>query len=235
MKEREGEPVPRTMSPADEGTASDPSPSPPTRGGAPDPVDLTAPADPAAPTGVTGWKGVLPASTDAALPYLGAAAVGLAAMITLVAATALPAAGVFQVGLTFLAVAMVARRVEEIPADSEHPLVAWTADHLDRLGDRFGVEFYGMASLTAFLRAEVISLSSTSLSLADLLSNPVGTAISWLVSEFVESVMNAVWAALWWIPLLQATPGTGAFVATVAVGWLVWRMLDDPEHGREPR
>lgn len=51
----------------------------------------------------------------AVLPYLTATFLAVTAMVALVLATTLPAAGVFQVGLTFLAVAMVVRRLEDAP------------------------------------------------------------------------------------------------------------------------
>lgn len=168
----------------------------------------------------------LPGDRGAFLPYAGATGLAVVAMVALVAATALPAAGVLQVGLTFLAVAMIARRLEDLPPDAGSAPVAWVAERLRRLGDDFGVEFYGLASLTAFLRAEARSLLQSDVSVADLLSNPVGTAITWLITEAIESLMNAIWATLWWLQLLRALPGLWVFAATLAAGWAVWRILD---------
>jgi len=160
----------------------------------------------------------------AVLPYLTATLLAVVSMTILVAATTLPAAGVFQIGLTFLAVAMVVRRLEDAPQDSDNPVVAWLHDRAMQLEGKFGVEFYGVAALTSFLRAEVDIV--TGLSLDGLLANPIGTAISWFVSALVESILNAVWAALWWFELMQRVDGLPLLGAIIGAGWLVWRVLD---------
>jgi hypothetical protein len=150
--------------------------------------------------------------------------VSLAAMLLLVVATSLPAAGIFQIGLAFLAVAMIVRRFEDIPEDTDNPVLGWIYDRVEQLEGKFGVEFYGIAALTAFLRAEADW--ATDLSIGDLLADPVATAIQWFVGALVESIMNAVWSALWWLQLMQVIEGWPLFIAVVVAGWLVWRVLD---------
>lgn len=168
----------------------------------------------------------------AVLPYLTATLLALTAMIVLVLSTTLPAAGVFQIGLTFLAVAMVVRRLEDAPKDSDNPVVAWLHDRAIQLEGKFGVEFYGVAALTSFLRAEVDLV--TGISIDGFLANPIGAAIVWFVSALMESIMNAVWASLWWFQLMQEVDGLPLLGGIIVAGWLVWRVLDitpDPEDG----
>jgi hypothetical protein len=166
-------------------------------------------------------------------PYLVAIGVGVAAMLVLIAVAGLPAAAVFQIGLTFLAVAMVVRRFEDIPEDTDNPVLGWLYDRVVQLEGKFGVEFYGIAALTSFLRSEVDLVDD--LAVGDLLANPVGAAISWFISALIESVVNAFWASLWWLQLLQATDGLYVFVGIVMAGWLVWRVLEitPPDGGAE--
>lgn len=168
----------------------------------------------------------------AVVPYLTATLLAVTAMTVLVLATTLPAAGVFQAGLTFLAVAMVVRRLEDAPRNSDNPVLSWLHDRAVQLEGKFGVEFYGIAALTSFIRAEADVV--TDLSLSGLLSNPVGTLISWFVSALIESIMNVVWASLWWFELMQQVDGLPLLAAIIGAGWLVWRVLDitpDPEEG----
>lgn len=168
----------------------------------------------------------------AVLPYLTATALALVAMTLLVTSTALPAAGVFQVGLTFLAIAMVVRRLEDAPRDTGNPVLDWLTDRAVQLEGKFGVGFYGVAALTSFLRAEVNLVGD--LSLGGILSDPIGTAVSLFVSALIESIMNAVWAALWWVELMSVVDGLPLLAGIVGAGWLVWRVLDitpAPEDG----
>jgi hypothetical protein len=181
----------------------------------------------------------LPASGGLApvLPYLGAVGLAGAVMAVLVAVTSLPVAGVVQVGLTFVAVALVARRLEDVPPDAGNRVLAWVAERLRGMGDRFGVEFYGLASLTAFLRAEAISLSQTEISWAELLDDPVVSAVTWLITEAIQSFMNAIWAGLWWLQLYREVvplQGLGVFVAVIVAGWGVWRVLEITPRPRDP-
>lgn len=164
-------------------------------------------------------------------PYLAATGIALIAMVLLVATTALPAPEVFQIGLTFLAVAMGVRRLQDIPYGGHNPLLAWLHDRADDLAERFGVEFYGIAGLTAFLRAEADLV--TDLSVGDLLANPLGAAISWFISALVESIVNAIWSALWWVQLMRVIDGWPLFLGIVGAGWLVWRILDITPRGEE--
>lgn len=157
-------------------------------------------------------------------PYLLATALAMAAMLLLVVTTSLPAAGVFQIGLTFLAVAMVVRRLQDLPDDTDNPFLVWLHERAERLQGKFGVEFYGIAALTAFLRAEADWVGG--LSIGELLSNPIGTLISWFVPALIESIMNAVWSALWWMQLMLYIDGWPLFITVVVAGWAVWRVLD---------
>lgn len=158
--------------------------------------------------------------------YAGASAVASLAMVVLVLGLGLPAGGVVLTGSFFLAVAATMRRLQDLDSRELPPVLAAVVDHLEELGDRWGLEFYGIASLTAFLRAEARSLLDSGVTLAEFLASPLSAAIRWLVAEFVESIMNAVWAPLWWLQLFQAVSGLEVFIAVVAAGWAVWWLLD---------
>jgi hypothetical protein len=168
-------------------------------------------------------------------PYLQATGLAAAVLAVLVVVGGFPPAATFQLGLTYLAVALVARRLEDLPPEVGSRPVRWGAERLRRLEDDFGVEFYGLASLTAFLRAQVLSLSETEISLSGLLDDPIVSLVTWLIAELIESVFNVLWATLWWLQLLRAVPGIGWFVAVVAAGWAVWRLLDVEPRGETAR
>ena len=62
----------------------------------------------------------------------------------------------------------------------------------------------------------------------------MSTAISWFVSALLESVVNAVWASLWWLQLMQEVDGLPLLAAIIGAGWVVWKILDitpDPGDG----
>jgi hypothetical protein len=165
------------------------------------------------------------------LPYLGATAVTSVALVAGVVFAGFPLVLAAQFGLTFLGLSMIFKRMEDVPTDHPNGLLRWASDRVEVLREKFGVELYGMISLTAFLRAEVMSLSSSSISLAELLANPIAGVIQWFVSELIESIMNAVWAALWWLPLFTGA-GVQLALAVIAAAWAVLWVLDMPD--REP-
>jgi hypothetical protein len=199
-----------------------------------DPESTAAPG-PGSAADVSGIPAILAAGHPQVRPYLRATGLATAVLAVLVVVGGFPAAATLQVGLTYLAVALVARRLEDLPPEVGSRPVRWVAERLRRLEDDFGVEFYGLASLTAFLRAQVISLSDTEISLSGLLDDPIVSLVTWLISELIESVFNVVWATLWWLQLLRAVPGVGWFVAVVAGGWAVWRLLDVEPRGETGR
>ncbi len=162
------------------------------------------------------------------VPYVAATAIGSVALVAGIVFAGFPAALATQYGLTFLGLSMIFRRMEDVPVDHPSDLLRWASDRIEALGEKFGVELYGMISLTAFLRAEALSLSSSSISLAELMSNPIGSVIQWFVAEMMESIMNAVWAALWWMPLFAGV-GWQLAVAVIAVAWGVLWVLDMPD------
>jgi len=162
------------------------------------------------------------------LPYL--AATGLAGVSTavLVLGVALPAAAAVPVALLFLAVALVVRWLEDLPPGTGGRALSWVAERIRDLGRDYGVEFYGIASITAFLRAEATSLAETELVLDQLLNEPVRSVISWLVTEVFESMVNAVFAVFWWLELSRGVVGSygiSVFAGILAAGWAVWRVL----------
>lgn len=162
------------------------------------------------------------------LPYLAAAGLAGAAMAVLVAGLALPAAEVLPVGLLFLAVALGVRWLEDLPPGTGGRTLSWVAEHVRGLGRDYGVEFYGIASITAFLRAEATSLAETELVLDSLLNEPVRSVISWLVTEAFESMVNAVFAVFWWLELYRGVAdayGASVFAGILVAGWAVWRVL----------
>lgn len=235
---RAAHPAPPASRPPD--AAGGLSPSPQVEN-APTPRTPDGPLDAGGPSGVPAGTGggdpgpVGPAGGLGAGPYLRATALAVSTLAVLIVVAGVPVAATLQVGLTYLAVALGARRLEDLPPDAGGRVVQWVAERLRRLEDDFGVEFYGLASLTAFLRAQVISLSETEISLSGLLENPIVSLVTWLISELIESVVNMVWATLWWLQLLRAVPGVGWFVAVVAAGWAVWRLLDvEPPGGTDP-
>jgi hypothetical protein len=149
-------------------------------------------------------------------------------MAVLVAGLALPAAEVLPVGLLFLAVALGVRWLEDLPPGTGGRALSWVAEHVRGLGRDYGVEFYGIASITAFLRAEATSLAETELVLDSLLNEPVRSVISWLVTEAFESMVNAVFAVFWWLELYRGVAdayGASVFAGILVAGWAVWRVL----------
>lgn len=170
----------------------------------------------------------LPARVDgptSIVPYLGATGVGGAAMLAAVLALGLPAATVATYGLTFLALGMALKRVEDVPPDHPNALLRWASDRIERLGEKFGVETYGLIALTTFLHYEVASLSVPAVPLSRLLADFPANLIVYLVQELIETVMNMVWAGLWWIPLVTGTGWTIA-LSVIAAAWAVVWMLD---------
>lgn len=111
-------------------------------------------------------------------------------------------------------------------------MVTWLHDRAVQLEGKFGVEFYGVAALTSFLRAEADLLSGVSID--GFLANPIGSAMAWFVSALIESIMNLVWASLWWFQLMQEVEGLPLLAGIIGAGWVVWRVLDitpAPEDG----
>jgi len=166
------------------------------------------------------------------LPYLGATAISSVALVAGIVFAGLPAFVATQVALTFLAAAMIFKRADDIPTDHPNALLRWVGDRVDRLGDRFGVELYGLMGLTTFLRSEVQSLSSSTVSLAEILASPIAGLVQWFISEMIESIMNAIWAAMWWLPLF-ANLSWELGVAVIAAAWAVLWVLDLPERDED--
>jgi hypothetical protein len=172
----------------------------------------------------------LPARVDrptSAVPYLGATGIGGAAMLAAVFALGLPAATVATYGLTFLALGMGLKRMEDVPPDHPNALLRWAGDRMERLGEKFGVETYGLMALTTFLHYEVASLSVPAVPLAELFVDFPGNLIVYFVQEIIETVMNMVWAGLWWIPLFTEA-GWAIALSVIAAAWAVVWMLDLP-------
>ena len=165
-------------------------------------------------------------------PYVAATAITMVALVAGIAFAGFPAALATQFALSFLALSMIFKRMEDVPSDHPSSVLRWASDRIEALGEKFGVELYGMISLTAFLRAEALSLSSSSISLAEILANPIGGIIQWFVAELIESVMNAVWAALWWMPLFSGA-GWQIAAAVIAAAWAVLWVLDMPDRERD--
>jgi len=161
------------------------------------------------------------------IPYLGATGVSLAAMAGGILALGLPALTVATWGLTFLGVAMVLKRMDDVPPDHPNGLVRWLSDRVERMRDSYGVELYGVISLTTFIQYEIASLSTASVPLQRILSDVPGGLIEYLVTEMIESIMNAVWAALWWMPLFGG--GWQLALAVIAAAWAVLWVLDMPD------
>lgn len=164
------------------------------------------------------------------VPYLGATAITSVALVAGIVFAGLPAFLATQLALTFLGAAMILKRADDIPTDHPNALLRWVGDRVDRLGDKFGIELYGLMALTTFLRAEVLSLSSSTVSLAEILASPVAGLIQWFISELIESIMNAIGAALWWMPLF-ANLGWELAAAVIAAAWAVLWVLDMPARG----
>lgn len=161
-------------------------------------------------------------------PYLAATAATTVALVAGIVVAGLPAFAATQIALTFLGAAMILKRADDIPADHPSALLRWVGNRVDRLGEKFGVELYGLAGLTTFVRAEAQSLSSSSLSLAEILASPIAGLIQWFIAELIESIMNAVWAAMWWLPLFMNL-GWGLGAAVVVAAWAVLHVLDIPQ------
>lgn len=191
----------------------------------PEPPDARLPALPEEPTASTA---LTPASPSASLvQYAGASALATVAMTALVIGTAIPTTGILKYGSTFLLVAIAMRWAQDLDRDSEHPVVRWLARRSESLGNKFGVEFYGISALTAFAWAELSTMSIFSVPLARVLADPIGVAVGLFVEWIMESITNALSAILWWLDLFRA-PGvdTRTAILIMVAGWAVWRVLD---------
>lgn len=194
--------------------------------------EVTLRADPEA-REVLPSRGDLPARIDdpaSPIPYLAATGVTLAAMLAGVFGLGLSALPVATWGLTFLGVSMVLKRMDDVPPDHPNGLVRWVGDRVERLRDTFGIELYGVMSLTAFIQYEVASLSSSSIPLQRILTDIPGGLAEYMIREVIESFGNMVQAFLWWMPLFGS--GWQFAVPIVAAAWAVLWVLDMPVGGQ---
>ena len=169
---------------------------------------------------------------DSVVPYLGATGVAGAAMGIGILGLGLPVPTVSAWGLTFLGLALLFRRMDDVPPDHPNALLRWAGSRVERLREKFGAELYGVMSLTTFVQYELSSLSNTDLSLAEFLADPVVVAVTWFITETIESLMNAIWASLWWLPLFSQ--GWQLALAVIAAAWAVLWMLDMPVGDTDP-
>lgn len=201
----------------------------------------TAPPDPSggwggAPSGRQELKTREPSALDHAdlspKRVMAASAVAVAAGTVFIGVLGIPAATALTVGGTFVGIT-VAARVLSVLGDDRPGLIGRLANWSEKLWTEWGTGFYGMASLTSFVVREGGSLSDVDFTLDEFLSDPIGNAISWGITQMIEGIMNAVWSALWWIDMIGFANTYGMYVAGGAVfaGWLFWSLLrfDEPD------
>ena len=207
-----------------------------------------APWRPPAPDPAGGWDRPLPSrasmaqvanrvSSEADVSpgrIAAAASVAVITGVVFIGLLGIPAATALAVGGTFVAVTAAAR-ILSVAGEGRRGVLGWLSEASEKLWSEWGTGFYGLASLTSFILREADSLSDTGFTLPEFLADPIGRAISFLVSQFIEGIMNALWSMLWWLDVLSFGSRQGMLVAGSAVfaGWLFWTLLrfdevDDP-------
>ncbi len=141
------------------------------------------------------------------VPYLVAAAFAAAAVAAITLLTALPPGPVVELGVIFVALAVVVRWLEDVPRDRGGPILRMCADLCASSRDAWGLVFYTLAGCTTFVWLETGSL---------------------LRLEVGETLTNALSAAVWWYPMWDAVGaevGVTPYVLILAAAWAFWLVL----------
>ncbi len=108
--------------------------------------------------------------------------------------------------------------------------------HVREVWESRGGGFYGFVAMLTFLYLEGANLVGDIASLPGLRPN-LGGIISWLVQNFVQAILNVVWAAIWpveWIKLFGVGVTSGALLGASYITYRLvrptaLRLLREPE------
>lgn len=118
----------------------------------------------------------------------------------------------------------------------------WFRRYFRKAWESRGGGFYGFVGALTFVYLEVLDLAGDLAAVAGVRID-LGWVIGFLVSNFIDAVMNLVRAALWpfeWIQrfglnLTSAALLGGAYLLYRLIRPAVLRLLEDPDEGPEPR
>ncbi len=139
-----------------------------------------------------------------------------------------PAAVVAEVAGVYLLLNLLARAL----FDPDRALFEGKGGRLTRIAENqlldWGTNFYGVSAVTSLFVAEVNDIANMNWSIAEILSNPIGTAISLFVAGLIDFIGNVIGAALWPFQLFQLMGGNWVLALSVGfVAWLVWWLITD--------
>jgi len=148
-----------------------------------------------------------PLRVDSPGPYVAAGVFGAFVIGLTVALTDVPTAPLVGIGILFAALAVTTRRLRELAKEPRVGLARRARSLCRALDERWGLEFYGLAAVTAFLWLEAGSLVRL---------------------EIGDTLGNAGLALLWWYPAWMHVGdplGTPTFVMLLAAAWTFWFVL----------
>lgn len=148
-----------------------------------------------------------PPRVDSLGPYLAALGFGIVATALVLTLTEVPAAPVLGIGTIFAALSIATRRLRELPHRPRGPLARRVCALCRSLDQLWGLEFYGLAALSAFIWLQ---------------------AGSFVRFQPAESFANVLEATVWWYPMWMEVGqpfGASTFVMLVAAGWTFWFVL----------
>ncbi len=118
----------------------------------------------------------------------------------------------------------------------------WFRRHVRRVWQSRGGGFYGFVGTLTFLSLEATSVIGDIAGLRGLDLNP-GWVVSFLVQNFVQGILNVVWASIWpiaWIQrfgfsLTSAALLLGSYIAFQLIRPTVIRLLREPGESARAR
>ncbi len=147
------------------------------------------------------------ARVDSLGPYLAALGFGAVATVLAVALTDVPTAPLVGIATIFAALAVATRRLRELPGKPGSALARRACVLCRKLDDLWGLEFYGLAAVSAFIWLEAGSLVRL---------------------QPAESLANVAEAAIWWYPMWTQVGeplGAATFVLLLSAAWTFWFVL----------
>ena len=140
-------------------------------------------------------------------PYLVACALATASIAAAALLTTLPTGPIVELGVIFVALAVVVRWLEDMPLDQGGPWLRRCAELCAARRDAWGLMFYALATVTAFIWLETGSL---------------------LQLAITDTPANLLSAAVWWYPMWESVApahGVDTFVLMLAAAWAFWLVL----------
>jgi hypothetical protein len=111
-----------------------------------------------------------------------------------------------------------------------------------QLWESRGGGFYGFVAVLMLLYLETLDLAGDIAALPGTIAMDLGFLISWVVSNFVDFVLNMVWASIWpvqWLGHFGVGIRSGLLLGAVYLAYrlvrpFVLRLLSDPEAAPAP-